>query len=330
MKVSIIIPIYNVSKYLVRCLDSVVSQTCQDLECILVDDCGKDDSIRIAYEYIKSYQGPIIFKILHHKYNRGLSAARNTGIDASTGKYLYFLDSDDTIVTDAIETLLKLFDKYPDIDFAQGNILAEKGGISSYGLKPSIPEYTNNHEELFKIMLSEITTVAWNRLIKRDFVLKYHLYFPEGYFTEDMYWGFFIAKFIKSAAFSQKGLYVYFINEGSMMTLPSKQNRMRWFISRLWASQVYLADIKNECQSKYQRQYIAGNLLSCIVELYTIGSFVQWIKYWFTILKMSIPNIGKATWPRILMFFCLMPPLCFFTGKDNLRWRIQRNIIPLV
>ena len=330
MKVSIIIPVYNVSKYLVRCLDSVVSQTYQDLECILVDDCGKDDSANIAEEFINNYHGPISFRLLHHEHNRGLSAARNTGIDAAIGEYLYFLDSDDTIVTDAIETLLNLFDKYPDIEFAQGNILAENGNISSYGLKPHIPEYTCNHEELFKIMLSEITTVAWNRLIRRDFVLQHHLYFPEGYFTEDMYWGYFIAKHIKAAAFSQKGLYVYYINEGSMMTLPSKRNRMKWLTSRLWASQVYLGDIKQGSQSKFQRQYIAGNLLSCLVELYAIGSFAQWVKYWYKVLKMSILCIRKVSWYRLLMLFCLMPPLCFFTGKSNIRWRIQKSIIPYV
>ena len=215
MKVSIIIPVYNVSKYLIRCLDSVKAQSFQDIECILVDDCGNDNSAQIAERYIIDYQGPIAFKLLHHEYNRGLSAARNTGIKAATGEYLYFLDSDDTIVTDAIETLLKLFIRYPDIAFAQGNILSENGDISSYGLKAHIPEYTNNHDDIYRIMLSEITTVAWNRLIRRDFVLKHNLYFPEGYFTEDMYWGYFISKHANAIAFTHKGIYVYYINEGS-------------------------------------------------------------------------------------------------------------------
>ena len=70
MKVSIIIPIYNASKYLVRCLDSVVAQTFCELECILVDDCGKDDSVAIAEKYIQEYNGPICFHLLHHDSNK--------------------------------------------------------------------------------------------------------------------------------------------------------------------------------------------------------------------------------------------------------------------
>ena len=102
MKVSLIIPIYNVSRYLVRCLDSVISQTFRNIECILVDDCGADNSVNIAEDYIKGYQGPVVFKLIHHKYNRGLSAARNTGIDAACGDYLYFMDSDDAIIPETI------------------------------------------------------------------------------------------------------------------------------------------------------------------------------------------------------------------------------------
>jgi glycosyltransferase involved in cell wall biosynthesis len=327
MKVSIIIPVYNVSKYLVRCLDSVVSQSFQDIECILVDDCGKDSSVDIAKEFIKCYQGPISFKLLHHERNRGLSAARNTGIEAANGDYLFFLDSDDTIVPDAIESLLNLFEKYPDINFAQGNILAEDGSISSYGLKETIPEYTCNHDEIFKIMLSEITTVAWNRLIKKDFVSEFNLYFPEGYFTEDMYWGYFIAKHAEAIAFTHKGLYVYYINEGSMMTLPSKQNRMKWLTSRLWTSNVYLADVMLQCQSKYQRQYIAINLLSCLVELHIIKSPRQWFLYWLKICKIALRCLNKITWYRFLFLIALLPPLCFYCANDKLRWRIQKNII---
>ena len=327
MKVSIIIPVYNVSKYLIRCLDSVKAQSFQDIECILVDDCGNDNSAQIAERYIIDYQGPIAFKLLHHEYNRGLSAARNTGIKAATGEYLYFLDSDDTIVTDAIEALLELFIKYPDIAFAQGNILSENGDISSYGLKAHIPEYTNNHDDIYRIMLSEITTVAWNRLIRRDFVLKHNLYFTEGYFTEDMYWGYFISKHANAIAFSHKGIYVYYINEGSMMTLPSKNNRKKWLNSRIWTSKIYLRDVVRNCQSKYQRQYIAINLLSCLVELLSINSAMQWLKFWYIICKIGTKYYKKTTLPRALFLFLLLPPLCFFSASNKFRWRIQEKLI---
>ena len=95
MKVSIIIPIYNVAPYIKRCLQSVADQTYKDIECILIDDCGSDNSINLAKEFIYDYKGNILFTILHHEENKGLSAARNTGLRYAKGEYVYFLDSDD-------------------------------------------------------------------------------------------------------------------------------------------------------------------------------------------------------------------------------------------
>ena len=116
MKVSIIIPVYNVAPYIKRCLDSVVAQSFQDIECILVDDCGTDNSKEIVQQYIDNYQGQIQFKFIHHEKNLGLSGARNTGIKVATGEWLYFLDSDDSIIPDCIAILLALQEKYPDWD----------------------------------------------------------------------------------------------------------------------------------------------------------------------------------------------------------------------
>lgn len=327
MKVSIIIPVYNVENYIYRCLDSVKGQTYQDLECILVDDCGSDKSIIIAENYIKKYDGNIQFRIVHHNSNRGLSAARNTGIKESTGDLLYFLDSDDEIIEDAIETLISLFIKYPNIQFAQGNILNERREISSYGFQQKLPEYTDSKQELYRIMLCEITTVAWNRLIRRDFVLKYNLFFPEGYFTEDMYWGYFIAKNVQAASFSDKGLYIYYINDNSMMTSPKRSTRMKWYKSRLWTSNIYLHDIKNSPSNKYKRQYLAVNLLSCLVELKTIKSLKQWFAFWYYICNIARKSIRHITMYRCLLFVCLIPPVCLIASSNKIRWRIQKKII---
>ena len=95
--ISIIIPVYNVEKYIEACLHSVMAQTYTGpMECILVDDCGQDNSIGVAEKMISDYQGTIHFRILHHDHNRGQSAARNTGMDAATGEYIFFSDSDDS------------------------------------------------------------------------------------------------------------------------------------------------------------------------------------------------------------------------------------------
>ena len=111
-KVSIIIPVYNVELYIAECLQSVMNQTYQgQLECIVVDDCGTDRSMEIVARMIAGYDGPIEFRVLHHEKNMGLSCARNTGIDAVTGDYVFFLDSDDWISYDCIDYLVSLVNK---------------------------------------------------------------------------------------------------------------------------------------------------------------------------------------------------------------------------
>lgn len=104
--ISIIIPLYNVAEYIEQCLQSVANQTYKGaIECIIVDDCGTDNSVQIVEDFIAHYQGSIQFRLLHHDYNRGLSAARNIGLDNANGDYIYFLDSDDWIDSNAIQNL---------------------------------------------------------------------------------------------------------------------------------------------------------------------------------------------------------------------------------
>ena len=103
MKISIIVPVYNVEQYIKECFGSISTQTYKgEMECIFVDDCGQDNSVTMLNNLIKDYQGLIKFRIIHHDHNKGLSGARNTGILHATGDYLYFIDSDDTITPDCI------------------------------------------------------------------------------------------------------------------------------------------------------------------------------------------------------------------------------------
>ena len=105
--VSVIIPVYNVSPYVEECLKSVMDQTYKRLEVIIVDDCGTDDSMEKVERMLQDYAGEISFSILHHDCNRGLSAARNTGIDACHGDFISFIDSDDYVMPTLYETLVR-------------------------------------------------------------------------------------------------------------------------------------------------------------------------------------------------------------------------------
>ena len=105
-KISVVLPIYNVGKYIEKCLESIQNQTFKDFEAICVDDCGTDNSIEIAQRFIEKDSR---FKLVRHEHNRGLSAARNTGIDMATGEYIVFIDSDDWVEPTLLEKILDGF-----------------------------------------------------------------------------------------------------------------------------------------------------------------------------------------------------------------------------
>ena len=126
-EVSIIIPIYNVEKYVAECLNSVISQTYDHskIECIIVNDCTTDDSMDIVYEIIKKYDGGMSFIICRHEHNEGVSAARNTGIEVAKGNYIFFIDSDDYIYPNSLELLLNASKIYGYPDMVVGNFYYE-------------------------------------------------------------------------------------------------------------------------------------------------------------------------------------------------------------
>ena len=117
IKVSIIIPVYNVEPYIEECLNSIANQTVTEgLECIIVDDCGKDNSAALAKRFVEGYHGNVRFSFIQRAENGGLSATRNTGMKAARGEYLYFLDSDDYLIPSAIEKLVSIADRYGGVD----------------------------------------------------------------------------------------------------------------------------------------------------------------------------------------------------------------------
>lgn len=218
-KVSIIIPIYNVEPYILECLQSVSNQTIQyGLECILVDDCGKDNSAEIAKQFIDSYHGNIKFGFVQREKNGGLSAARNSGIRVASGRYVYFLDSDDYLVPEAIETLLSLADKYDDVDLIPALYITNGKRDMSQFSEHSFPEFSDDQYLIKRSLLDYdcIPVTAANRLIKRELILENNLWFKEGIIHEDNYWTFFLAKYVKRMAFCPKKLYYYRITPGSI------------------------------------------------------------------------------------------------------------------
>lgn len=305
MHISIIIPIYNVAPYVEQCLLSVMHQTkTKGVECILVDDCGQDNSMEIVKRLLADYDGLIDFRILHHEHNRGLSAARNTGIDSAQGEYLYFLDSDDCIVEECLEKMFDCIERNKDTQVVFAGAKATSGNYNwlDYSRK-QLPEYSSDRDWLQLSMFRryDFGMTAWNKLISRDFVLKNHLRFEEGLVYEDEVWNFEIAKYIQSASFLNYNTYIYNIHENSivsMVTIETRDNRL----FKLW--NVILSKIRGE------KKHLQVRALSSFILQETKFRFPQQHRLLLCLLfwKLCLKTYGRLS---MLLFLQGLLALCY-------------------
>lgn len=182
-KISIIVPVYNVEKYIKQSVESVLNQTYKNLEIILVDDGSKDSSGNICDEYSKKDQR---IKVIH-KENGGLSSARNAGLDIATGKYIMFLDSDDYFENNSCEVLYNEIEK-TNADYVIGNYIH----VTYDGIKWDKPLFDVNTYDNFKVSIKDyeksffvMNSVVWNKIFKREFLEEHKLRFIPGALAED-------------------------------------------------------------------------------------------------------------------------------------------------
>ncbi|WP_433959366.1 CDP-glycerol glycerophosphotransferase family protein [Cytobacillus horneckiae] len=179
---SIIVPIYNVEKYLEECIDSLVNQTLNNIEIILVNDGSTDSSGVIADRYANNYENVSVY----HKVNGGLGQARNYGTKYASGDYIAFVDSDDYLTHDAYSKLYNTIVE-SDSDIAIGNVVR----FNSTKIYPSVLHQKVFSEDKLNAHISKnpelmYDTTAWNKIFKRKFWEKHNLNFPEGMLYEDL------------------------------------------------------------------------------------------------------------------------------------------------
>ena len=212
--VSVIIPVYNVKNYLIRCLESIIRQSYTNLEIICINDGSTDGSERILEEFSKKDDR---IKIIHQE-NKGLSAARNTGLDYVHGEYISFVDSDDYLSTDCYSLCIPLFKNDVDVIYFSANVVAELGGVK---LKTDDYYYQVHHENKIKVspaILKKENVAAWNKIYKTDIIKKNNLLFPVGLLYEDaeFYWKYM--SFVDCAYFTKMPLYNYIRRPDSIMS----------------------------------------------------------------------------------------------------------------
>lgn len=238
--ISVIMPVYNVAPYVERCLLSVMRQTWPATECIIVDDGSTDDSIDRCQRLIDDYQGTTHFIILRHSHNRGLSAARNTGTDAATSEYIYYLDSDDEVTHDCLEKMVAPVVEDDSIEMVLGAYMVDLKPIKVMGRRISLQHVNflkdmpsaelRTNEEVCRWYYKCIRPICvWNKLLKLAFVKANDLYNKEGLLFEDTLWTFNLIRCLSRVAFVHSVTYLYHRNDYSIRSTTTVEEKNRQF-----------------------------------------------------------------------------------------------------
>lgn len=234
LKVSIIVPIYNMEQYLNRCLESIINQTYENIEIILINDGSKDNSLEICKNYAKKDNRIMIID----QKNSGVSSARNSGLDKATGEYLAFVDPDDWIDKDGIEKMVDFELKQKcDIAFFDYKINNEIQKSEKVNL-----EYTKEtKDEFIKLLISgDVPGYLWRLLIKKDITkkIKFKLDLP---MAEDLVFILEILKNANSINKSNEAYYNYFLTENSITRGSQKyiKNLHNTFMLNKYINDIY-------------------------------------------------------------------------------------------
>ena len=274
--VSVIVPVYNVEKYLAGCIESILSQTYKDFELILVDDGAKDTSGLICDEYAAKDDRITVI----HKQNGGLSHARNTGIAKSSGKYLLFVDSDDWIEPNTLRDTIKLAeDNQADVVIFGyfADIVNKEGKTSSYinhGEKMTI----NNVNEIAAMVVTWkrnfVFDASWNKLYLAEIIKQNDIQMPVGEIYEDTGFNLFVLPYLEKIVVSEKCYYHYMQRDAARITNTYNPHKFEFLKKRhisllSYLSKYFQEDSIHICQSKYiYLKYV----FSCVIDLFMPSS----------------------------------------------------------
>lgn len=224
VKISIIVPIYNVEKELERCVQSIIGQTYDNIEILLVDDESPDNCPAICDEFAKKDERVHVI----HKINGGLSDARNAGLMESTGDYILYVDSDDYIDLDTCERFVEVLKLSDTIDIIVGGAIVHKKDSSKLMVHDSIQSgkiYSANTFVKKAIASLEWHAPAWLNLYRRKFLIDNNLLYKKGIYFEDV--EMLPRVFLKAEkiACMEGTFYHYVIRENSIMTTKNDQKK---------------------------------------------------------------------------------------------------------
>ena len=254
--VSVIVPFYNVEKNIEKCLQTLVGQTLDDIEIILVNDGSKDRSKIVVDKFLKQYPEKIVYL---EKENGGLSDARNYAIPYAKGEYIAFLDSDDYVEKTMYKDMYELAKK-EDSDMVECNFYWEYPDKK----KEDVGIVYNGKKE----MLEKIRVVAWNKLIRKEVLEKSKVLFPKGLRYEDVEFTYKLIPYLDKISFLKKPCVHYIQREGSISNNQNERNEeifdiLANVIDFYKANNLY-DEYKDELEYVYIRYAFCSSLLRIV------------------------------------------------------------------
>ena len=225
IKITVIIPVYNASKYLNQCLDSIISQTLKEIEIICINDASSDNSLEILNEYKKKDDRIII---INNERNEGQGKSRNKGIELAKGKYLSFVDADDYIKKDMLEETFKQAIKYEaDVVTFSIEIFDNNTGLSMgrlcrpYHLREKLP-CVFNAQDSKQYTLEVFKEFACNKIFRKSFIIENNIFFLELKHSEDLYFSFLSIFLAPKIIYLDEVMYYYRLNQKSSASSSQK------------------------------------------------------------------------------------------------------------
>jgi glycosyltransferase involved in cell wall biosynthesis len=295
--ISFIIPVYNAELYLNKCVDSILSSNSNDIEVILVDDGSTDKSSKICDEYAKNN---LIIKTVHQK-NNGVASARNTGINASSGKYLFFVDNDDWIDGKQLTHVIQIL-KDMNIDLVINRYLIVDGQKESLGngfIDKKYIDKKTTKEVLSYFIKNRINIMApWEYIVKKEIIIKNNLSFKsEQTGTDDSYFSPVLFCNCSSFYLNENVIYFWRFRQDSQGKTQDSPTYVLKMVSTINSLSEFLKTTKEKHKTDYIYFSIYKNIYSLLGEYYNYSNNEkETLKNWYgnnvILIKESLKQSG--------------------------------------
>ena len=252
--VSVIIPLYNAEKYIGECLESLLAQTFQDFEVVVVDDCSTDTGRQIAESYLEKFGERL--NVYDSRQNSGVSAARNMGLQISRGEYVFFLDADDLLLPNGLERMYRLA-KYFDVEFVNCTGFYNMSDDGKQRTLRQLKKLTTTNENILEanlewrvkgLLKDNFYWAPWRKLLRRDFLLRQKIFFPEGLkISADEIWTHGLLFLAKKIVHVPLAVYLYRKSDNSLLrTKRTPLQTMNLYVNSIIQGQRWLDRIMDK------------------------------------------------------------------------------------